>query len=330
MATMVGAGSSVSLQISAHWWPDEQETAALVAQAAEQLEVPASAVTVTVGQAEVHRVTLVARGEGDDEIELTSSSSSGYPPYTTILTSPLPPELLPLAREALQGSRDRLFVRFDATLGTDQVLAELDVGAAMADAPSTERHVFLTATQPDVADSAPAVAPPASLPLRITAPVGEPPVRAIVLTGTDESGAPWTETVASDSPAPARLPAAESLQLAVQGDGGKPYHRTTRPDVSGWTIDDAALGVVTVTCEAPGRAEGTVVALEVWYQPVGDGLPDHRSMSLNAPPWSTSWRVASAQNNLDGELVVDVSETSVDGSTVPKHTVRSTSPHVRV
>ncbi|MFE6040210.1 hypothetical protein [Streptomyces sp. NPDC056452] len=329
MATLVGAGSSVSLQISAHWWPDKQETAALVAQAADQLQVPASAVTVTVGQVQVHRVTLVALGEGDDEIELASSSSSGYPPFTTILTSPLSPELLPVARDALQGSRGRLLVRFDATLGTDRMLAELDVGRAMADAPSTERHVFLTATQPDAAES-PSAAPPASLPLRITVPVGEPPVHAIDLAGTDESGAPWAVTVASDSPAPASLPAAESLQIAVRGDSGKPYPRTTRPDVSGWTVDDAALGVVTVTCEAPGRAEGTVVALEVWYQPAGDGLPDHRSISLNAPPWSTSWRVASAQDNLDGELVVDVSETSGDGSTVPKHTVRSTSPHVRV
>ncbi|MFF8195658.1 hypothetical protein ACF05L_33410 [Streptomyces bobili] len=328
MATVVGSDTSASVQISAHWWPDGKETATLVAQAAEEMGVSPSAVIVTPGPVTVRRVTLVARGDGGKETVLASSSSSGMPPYTAVLTGPLLPDLLPVAREALDGRQGRLLVRFDGILGSDELVRELDVGEAMSEAPSGEKHVFLThtATEPPTGPAAPA----ASLPLRITAAVGADPVRAVDLTGTDAAGSSWTVTIPSAGPVPTHLPAAESLGITVHGESGKPYRRTLRPDASGWTVDDAALGLVMVTCQAPGRTDGAVVTLEVWYEPAGDGLPHHRSVVLSAPNWSASWQVASAQDDLGGELLVDVTETSGDGVAVPKHTLHSTTPDVRV
>ncbi len=117
MATVVGTDTSASVQISAHWWPDGKETAALVARAATELDVPPSTVIVTPGPVTVRHVTLVARGDGEEEAVLASSTSSGMPPYTALLAGPLPPALLPLAREALQGRRGRLLVRFDGAVG---------------------------------------------------------------------------------------------------------------------------------------------------------------------------------------------------------------------
>ncbi|WP_189714129.1 hypothetical protein [Streptomyces phaeofaciens] len=329
MATVVGTDTSASVQISAHWWPDGKETAALVARAATELDVPPSTVIVTPGPVTVRHVTLVARGDGEEEAVLASSTSSGMPPYTALLAGPLPPALLPLAREALQGRRGRLLVRFDGAVGADEVVRELDVGEAMSDAPSGEKHIFLTATATEAPVTDPA-APGASLPLRITVATGSVPVRAVDLTGADAAGTPWTVTYPSDDPLPEQLPAAESLDLVVHGESGKPYRRTLRPGASGWVIDEAALGLVTVTCQAPGRTDGAVVALEVWYEPAGDGLPDHRSVTLDAPEWTASWLVASAQEDLGGELVIDVTETGADGVAVPKHTVHSISPQVRV
>ncbi|MFF3405234.1 hypothetical protein ACFYW8_03255 [Streptomyces sp. NPDC002742] len=329
MATVVGTDTSASVQISAHWWPDGKETAALVAQAAEKMDVPAATVIVTPGPVTVRQVTLVARREGEEETVLASSASSGMPPYTALLTGPLPPALLAVAREALNGRQGQLLVRFDGVLGTDEVVRDLDVGEAMSDAPADARHVFLTGTATESPTTDPA-APAATLPLRLTVALGTAPVRAVDLTGTDSAGAPWTVTFSPGGPVPEQLPTAESLDMAVHGESGKPYRRTLRPGASGWTIDEAALGLVTVTCQAPGRTDGAVVVLDVWYEPAGDGLPDHRTVTLGKPDWTASWLVASAQDDLGGELVIDVTETTAGGVAVPKHTVHSTSPQVRV
>ncbi|WP_225830092.1 hypothetical protein [Streptomyces sp. NK08204] len=329
MASLVVAGASASVQISAHWWPDHEETAALLAQAAEELEVAQGDLVVAIGGVKVHGVTLTARADGGEETELAQSASSGAPPYTALLTARVEPAQVPLVQEALSGSPGKLFVRFDATLETERVRRELDVGQALSAAPSAERHTFALSAQAEPPESVP-TPPEAVLPLRLTAPVGELPVRRLDLSGTDEAGTAWTVTVTAADTAPARLPAGQSLRLTVHGDDGSSYERTGTPDTSGWTVDDHTLGVVTVTCEAPGRDEGTTVAVEAWYQPAGDGLPDHRSFTLTAPAWSVSWRVASGRDDLDGELVVDVSETGGSGGTVPKHTVRFTTPHVRI
>jgi hypothetical protein len=329
MATLVGTETSASVQISAHWWPDEKETAALVAGAAEKMDVPTSSVIVTPGPVTVRHVTLVARQEGREETVLTSSTSSGMPPYTALLTGSLPSALLPVVREALNGRQGRLLVRFDGALGTDEVVRELDVGEAMSDAPSGVRHIFLTGTATTPPSTDPA-APAATLPLSVTAALDAAPVRAVDLNGTDSEGAPWTVTLQPGSPVPEQLQTAESLEMVVHGASGKPYRRTLRPRASGWTIDEAALGLVTVTCQAPGRTDGAVLVLDVWYEPAGDGLPDHRTVTLGAPDWTASWLVASAQDDLGGELVIDVTETTADGVAVPKHTVHSTDPQIRV
>ncbi|MFF7352053.1 hypothetical protein ACFZA1_05300 [Streptomyces filipinensis] len=329
MASLVVAGASASVQISAHWWPDRDETAALLAQAAEELKVAPGELIIAIGGVKVHGVTLNARDDGGAETELAESASSGAPPYTTLMTAPVEPALVPLVEEALSGSPGKLFVRFDATLETERVQRELDVGQALSAAPSAERHTFAVSAPAKPPESVPAP-PEAVLPLRVTAPVGDPPVRRLDLSGTDAAGAPWTVSVTAPDTAPARLPAGEGLRLTVHGDDGSSYERTAAPDASGWFVDDRALGVVTVTCEAPGRDAGAAVAIEAWYQPAGDGLPDHRSLTLTAPAWSASWRVASGRDDLDGELVVDVSETDGGGATVPKRTVRSTTPHVRI
>ncbi|MFJ7956943.1 hypothetical protein ACIQ62_11665 [Streptomyces sp. NPDC096319] len=329
MASLVMAGDSASLQISAHWWPDHDETDALLARAAEELEASPDALIVAIGGVEVHGVTLTAREDGGHETVLARSTSSGAPPYTTILTAPVEPTLVPLVKDALSGAAGKLFVRFDATLEAERVLRELDVGRALSTAPAAETHTFAVPDPSQAPEPGPGP-PEAQLPLRVTVPVGDPPVRRLDLSGTDAAGAPWTVSVTGPDTAPARLPAGDSLRLTVRGDDGSSYARTATPDASGWLVDDHALGVVTVTCEAPGRDQGATVALEVWYQPAGEGLPDHRGLTLTAPAWSASWRVASGRDDLDGELVVDVSETDGGGAGLPKRTVRSTTPHIRI
>ncbi|MET8112795.1 hypothetical protein [Streptomyces prasinus] len=329
MASLVMAGDSASLQISAHWWPDHDETDALLARAAEELEVAPGELIVAIGGVEVHGITLIAREDGGHETVLAHSTSSGAPPYTTILTAPVEPTLVPLVKDAVSGSAGKLFVRFDATLETERVLRELDVGRALSTAPAAETHTFAVPDPSRPPEPVPAPSE-AQLPLRVTVPVGDAPVHRLDLSGTDAAGAPWTVSVTAPDTAPARLPAGESLHLTVQGEDGSSYERTGTPDAFGWTVDDRTLGLVTVTCEAPGRDQGAAVAIEVWYQPAGDGLPDHRSLTLSPPAWSVSWRVASGRDDLDGELVVDVSETDGSGTTLPKHTVRSTTPHVRI
>ncbi|MFE5794997.1 hypothetical protein ACFQ8C_20820 [Streptomyces sp. NPDC056503] len=329
MASLVMAGASASLQLSAHWWPERDEVDALLGRAAEELEVAPGDLIVAIGGVEVHGVTLIAREDGGGESVLAHSTSSGAPPYTTLLTAPVEPTLVPLVKEAFSGSPGKLLVRFDATLETERVRRELDVGRALGAAPSGERHTFAVPDPAEPPEPVPAT-PEASLPLRITVPVGDPPVHRLELSGTDAAGAPWTVPITAPGTAPARLPAGESLRLTVQGEDGSSYERTAAPDASGWVVDDRALGVVTVTCEAPGRDQAAAVAIEVWYQPAGDGLPDHRGLTLTPPARSVSWRVASGRDDLDGELVVDVSETDGSGATVPKRTVRSTTAHVRI
>ncbi|MCQ9135000.1 hypothetical protein [Streptomyces hilarionis] len=329
MASLVMAGDSASLQISAHWWPDHDETDALLARAAEELEAAPGDLIVAIGGVQVHGVTLTAREDGGHETVLAHSPSSGAPPYTTILTAPVEPTLVPLVKDALSGSAGKLFVRFDATLETERVLRELDVGRALSAAPAAETHTFAVPEPAQTPEPEP-TPPEAQLPLRVAAPVGDPPVHRLELSGTDAAGRPWTVSVTAPDTAPPRLPAGDSLRLTVQGDDGSSYARSGTPDASGWLVDDHALGVVTVTCEAPGRDQNATVALKVWYQPAGDGLPDHRDLTLTAPAWSASWRVASGRDDLDGELVIDVSETDGGGESLPKRTIRSTTPHIRI
>lgn len=322
MASLIGTDTAASLQIGAHWWPAGEELDELVATAAAELDVPTGTVVVTIRDIEVHGVELLARHAGAEHT-LATSTSSGVPPYTAALAGPVPDSLRLPVHQALEGRPGVLYVRYDATVEGERVQRELDVGAAMRGAAG--EHVFLTGAGGTVSPT-----PGARTAFALSAGVGEAPVHELELSGIDTDGTPWSVVVTAAQPPPAALPHTDELQVTVRDGHGGSYQRTLRPAAGGWRVDDASLGVVGVTCRAADRTPGTVVSVRAFYQPAGDGLPDERTVTLSEPGWSASWRVASGGADLDGELLLDISENSGGGPAGRTRTIRSDRADVTV
>lgn len=110
MVILLGAAQSASLNVGVRWWPEPEEVRRLLVELARTRDVPPEHFRLAADAlADVTAVLTL----GDRE--LVRGTSSGTPPYTTVLSTQLTGADVEAARQALFGRLDVLTVRCSGT-----------------------------------------------------------------------------------------------------------------------------------------------------------------------------------------------------------------------
>lgn len=272
------------------------------------------------------RAELLTRDRHGEWSVLTSTTTSGYPPYNAILRIDVPDDRLPEVTAALAGESGHVKVRYcdvtaqssspfqeTAAVTEGSTLAEGDLGRWLSGGPAIDPIVVPTGGSEAPTDPEPLPGPDGeTVPHR--ARLGFDPERApiayIDLGSTARLSGP---EFAASLPEP--MP--EEIELRTHfTTAGEPHVSTVEVPAEGeLVLSEGELGLATISIDGRAREEAGIRQIRVHasYRPGPNGERDDRTFSLGPDSWEWAWQVVTRAAEFDGVLVIDTMERDAQG-----------------